>query len=184
MALAAINALSLLRMQHAPVSRGPDVPVGDADDDGEGGGGWVTIASFLTPFEANLARLKLESADIDCVLLDENIAMTQAFGIMTGGVKLKVPALQADDARELLKLDFDPSLDAEESQAEPIDSHSTSVAPWAYLVVPALLIIAGVLAVRFPVFAVVALMLGVFSLAACTSPYLRTRREHEDSYRD
>lgn len=82
-------------------------------DEGEGGGGdqtrWVTVASFSIPTQAHLARLRLENADVDCFLLDENLVSTNwLLSAAIGGIKLQVPEDQAERAREVLGADAIP----------------------------------------------------------------------------
>ena len=75
---------------------------GDGDDD-DRGGNWVTAATFWTPAEAQLARLKLESEEIDCVLFDENfVAADWLMANAVGGIKLKVREGDLRLARESL----------------------------------------------------------------------------------
>ena len=67
-------------------------------------GEWVTVASFSQPIEAHLARTKLESEGIPCIVGDENlIRVDWLLSNAVGGVKLKVPAHAADQAREALR---------------------------------------------------------------------------------
>ena len=67
-------------------------------------GEWVTVASFSQPIEAHLARTKLESEGIPCVVGDENLVGVYAFlSNAVGGVKLKVPGYAARQAREALR---------------------------------------------------------------------------------
>ncbi len=66
------------------------------------GRGWVTVATFWSGVEAHLARLKLEDAQVPCVLADEHLSATHCFVLATGGVKLQVPAELARLAREVL----------------------------------------------------------------------------------
>src|SRR4051794_16984913 len=79
----------------------PDVPdvddIGDditPPDEGAGGDGndddgdgeplrWVTIAKFSDPTAAHLARMRLESEQIDCMLLGETLVAT--VGIYANG---------------------------------------------------------------------------------------------------
>jgi predicted RNA-binding Zn-ribbon protein involved in translation (DUF1610 family) len=64
----------------------------------------VTIATFWSPTEAHIARIRLESEDIDCVMVDENLVATQwLWASALGGIKLKVPSQDALLARELLE---------------------------------------------------------------------------------
>lgn len=65
---------------------------------------WVTVASFLQPVEAHLARTKLESEGIPCVVGDENLVSVYNFlSNAVGGVKLKVPDYALEQAREALR---------------------------------------------------------------------------------
>ena len=95
--------------------------------DGEGGGGdggggdddsrdedpepiqWVTLATFMHPAEAHIARLRLESAGVVCVLLDELTAGTHCLSLAVGGVKLQVPHVDRDRAVTLLRRLVDES---------------------------------------------------------------------------
>ena len=90
-----------------------DLPPADrgdwGGDDDEGNPGdrrhakWVTLAAFLHPAEAHIARLRLESADIPCVLLDEFAAATNCLSIAVGGVKLQVRAGDRERAAIVLR---------------------------------------------------------------------------------
>ena len=91
-----------------PLSAIDDDPPYDVEDDGRGGDGdrgpWVTVATFWQPMDAHLARIKVESLDIDCVLLDEFLVATDwLYANAVGGIKLQVPAARADEAREALE---------------------------------------------------------------------------------
>lgn len=84
----------------------PETPTGDGGDgDPSPGdrGRWVTLASFLHPAEAHIARLRLEAAGVACVLLDEMMAATNCLALAIGGVKLQVPAADAERAGILLR---------------------------------------------------------------------------------
>ena len=90
------------------VRQGPPPP---PTDDGHGGDDgdrdrrhrWVTLATFLHPAEAHIARLRLEAAGVACVLLDEMMAATNCLALAIGGVKLQVPAADAERAGVLLR---------------------------------------------------------------------------------
>jgi hypothetical protein len=74
-------------------------PRDDDDDDTR----WVTVATYWTPTDAQIARLRLEGDGIDVVILDENLIATDwLYANAVGGIKLKVPVPDADRARELL----------------------------------------------------------------------------------
>lgn len=65
---------------------------------------WVTVASFSQPVEAHLARTKLESEGIPCVVGDENLVGIYSFlSNAVGGVKLKVPSYAVEQARDALR---------------------------------------------------------------------------------
>lgn len=83
--------------------RGDDGRDDSRDEDPPRPARWVTLASYLHPAEAHIARLRLESAKIPCVLLDELTAATHCLSLATGGVKLQVPAECAEDAADLLR---------------------------------------------------------------------------------
>jgi hypothetical protein len=86
----------------------PPPPVEPPDDDGSGdpgdGRAWVTVATFWQPMDAQLARIKLESEEIPCVLLDENLVATDwLYANAVGGIKLKVPPRELDRAQRALQ---------------------------------------------------------------------------------
>ena len=63
----------------------------------------ITIANFNEPLEANLAKMKLESAGIKCFLSGENfIATYWLLWLVEGGVKLQVKKSEAERALEIL----------------------------------------------------------------------------------
>lgn len=67
--------------------------------------GLVEIARFMTPMQAELARLFFESRDIDAVVFD-----TSSFGNLDGaiiGVRLMVLDEDLDDARLVLR-EYEP----------------------------------------------------------------------------
>ena len=84
---------------------------GGGDDDGDDDSRdedpepiqWVTLATFMHPAEAHIARLRLESAGVVCVLLDELTAGTNCLSLAVGGVKLQVPQVDRDRAVTLLR---------------------------------------------------------------------------------
>ncbi|HEX3356329.1 MAG TPA: hypothetical protein VHS31_05040 [Tepidisphaeraceae bacterium] len=86
-----------------------DPPYHTDDQDGSGDGDsndpskWITVATFWQPTEAHIARLKLESEEIDCILIDENLVATDwLYANAVGGIKLRVPESEAHRARLLL----------------------------------------------------------------------------------
>jgi hypothetical protein len=67
-------------------------------------GNWITVASFSQPIEAHLARTRLESEGITCVVSDEYLVRVDWFlSNAVGGVKLLVPVWEAARARDLLR---------------------------------------------------------------------------------
>jgi len=63
----------------------------------------VTIASYSNPIEANLHKAKLESHDIACFLMDENmVSIVPFYSLAIGNIKLKVPASESDRAIKIL----------------------------------------------------------------------------------
>jgi len=65
--------------------------------------GFITIASYPEPMEANLMRSKLLSEGIECVLLDEILISVQPFySNAIGGIKLQVHQDEAEKAREVI----------------------------------------------------------------------------------
>ncbi len=65
---------------------------------------WVTIAAFSQPIEAHLARAKLESEGIACMVGDEYLVRVDWFlSNAIGGVKVMVPAWEVERARDVLR---------------------------------------------------------------------------------
>jgi DNA-directed RNA polymerase subunit M/transcription elongation factor TFIIS len=65
---------------------------------------WVAVASFSQPVEAHLARTKLESEGIPCVVGDEHLVRVDWFlSNAVGGVKVMVPRSEAEHARDVLR---------------------------------------------------------------------------------
>lgn len=66
----------------------------------------VTIARCDTRGDAQLARTRLEDADIPCLLSNEEQAgLAMIFDASRSGVQVKVPADRAEEARALLEAD-------------------------------------------------------------------------------
>jgi len=65
----------------------------------EESGKLVTVAKFLEPFDAQIAKGALESAGIECFLQGEQANLLNAFAFRA---RLKVGEADADAARELL----------------------------------------------------------------------------------
>jgi len=65
---------------------------------------WIAIASFSQPVEAHLARTKLESEGIPCVIGNENLVRVDwLLSNAVGGVKVMVPRWEAEHARDVLR---------------------------------------------------------------------------------
>jgi hypothetical protein len=65
---------------------------------------YVTVATFMLPTELAVARGLLESEGIDCRTLDEfTVQVHNLYSQAIGGVKLQVPAEEAEHARALLR---------------------------------------------------------------------------------
>lgn len=67
-------------------------------------GQWITVATYSEPVEAQLARTKLESEGITCVVSDEYLVRANwLLSNAVGGVKLRVPSWDEAHARDLLR---------------------------------------------------------------------------------
>jgi len=65
---------------------------------------WVTVATFGQGVDAHLARTKLESEGIQCMVSDEYmVRVNWLLSNAVGGVKLMVPSWEAGRAREILR---------------------------------------------------------------------------------
>jgi putative signal transducing protein len=85
--------------------RGLNVPLADSPHGGPLAAKLVTIARFRDLWEADLVRIVLESANVKCFLLDENIVRLNWFyAYAMRGVKLCVADDDASDAREIFNL--------------------------------------------------------------------------------
>jgi Putative prokaryotic signal transducing protein len=62
----------------------------------------ITIARFLDPQSAELARMALEASGIPVFLESQGVAQL-AYAVAVGGVRVRVPPSHADDARAILK---------------------------------------------------------------------------------
>lgn len=77
----------------------------------------VTIASFSFPYEAQIARGKLESEGVPAVVADEHtINMQWLYSDAMGGVKVQVPVPFVDQARQVLGADYSEALVAEQGE--------------------------------------------------------------------
>lgn len=93
---------------------------------------FTTIAHYHDPIEAHIARGLLASQGIDAHLGDEHLMMANwEWRLAVGGVKLRVPAEQAQRAREVLRAaengEYVLEDDAEQAQnLRPPDRESPS----------------------------------------------------------
>ena len=96
-------------LENAPPQEPPTL-----DYHGGGGGDgddtrWAVVATFSHPMEAHLARIRLESEDVDCFLEDEYMIATDwLYSNAIGGVKLLVPEPDLPRARALLRRPSQP----------------------------------------------------------------------------
>src|SRR3954451_8116158 len=74
---------------------------------------WVTVWQFMDVSEALLAKGKLETAGIECILGNENMA--RMYGFAVGGVTLQVAPHQASDALTILQEPIPNSLQVDAS---------------------------------------------------------------------
>jgi len=64
----------------------------------------ITVATFYNEPELLLARARLESADIECFVLDENMLRIGGWhSHILGGIKLQVRQADAEDAAAILR---------------------------------------------------------------------------------
>lgn len=64
---------------------------------------WTTVRTFPNLIEAQIARTALESEGIDCFVRDEfSSAITAHVNLARGGVRLDVPANEAERAARIL----------------------------------------------------------------------------------
>ena len=80
-----------------------------------------TVARFREPYEAHIARGKLETEGIPAVVVDEHLVQINwMYSQAVGGVKLQVPEEALERAREILGKDYEKELEViEETQLEP-----------------------------------------------------------------
>jgi hypothetical protein len=74
-----------------------------------------TIARYSFPYEAQIARAKLDSEGIPAYIADEHtINMQWFYSDALGGVKLQVPETYAQQALELLSEDLSGDVEQEQ----------------------------------------------------------------------
>ena len=77
---------------------------------------WVTIATFNMPYQAHLAKTRLEAEEIPVTIRDEHlISINQLYSPALGGVKLQVPGESLNKAREIL--DSVPDVELQDEEA-------------------------------------------------------------------
>jgi hypothetical protein len=67
----------------------------------------IVVATFQYPYQAELAKLKLESEEIPCFIADEITYRTIEVPLLAGGIKLQVREEDAEKAKEILNREFD-----------------------------------------------------------------------------
>jgi hypothetical protein len=66
----------------------------------------VTVARYDSRGEAELAKARLDDADIPCLLANaEQAGLAMLFDARRSGVQVKVPAARATEARALLEVE-------------------------------------------------------------------------------
>ena len=80
----------------------------------------VTVATFRDPASAHVARARLEAEGIPAFVADDNLLQIDwVMSNAVGGVKLRVPAPYADDARAALAVDASAELAATDAARGP-----------------------------------------------------------------
>lgn len=80
----------------------------------------ITVARFSMPFEAHIAKTRLESEGIPAFVADEHtVNMNWLYSNAMGGVRLQVPAAYAEHALRVLSEDM--------SDSDPVESLPASV---------------------------------------------------------
>lgn len=75
---------------------------------------WMVIAQYSFPYEAHIAKARLESVGIPAYIENEHtINMYWLYSNALGGVRVLVPDEQVDRARYLISQDFSQDLDDE-----------------------------------------------------------------------
>lgn len=92
----------------------------------------VTVFSTFNPAEAELIRVRLELAEFDVYVKNDDSARAWGGGIVSGGLFVQVPDDQAADAKALLEsTDEEGTTDAPETSGLPGTSASQSAEPGA-----------------------------------------------------
>lgn len=81
---------------------------------------WVTIACYDMPYEAQIARARLQAEGIKTFIADEHtINMQWLYAQALGGVKLQVRARDAKWAAEILATDYSADVEEQEGDDSP-----------------------------------------------------------------
>lgn len=72
---------------------------------------WIKVREFSTRFEAEVARTRLESADVPAAIFSHEGGIFGAGfqGPVTSGVELRVPSERIADAEAVLESGLDPT---------------------------------------------------------------------------
>ncbi len=77
----------------------------------------ITIATFSFPFEAHIARARLEADGIPAFIANEyTISMNWLYSNALGGIEVQVPDAFADQARAVLLVDYSQILIDQEGE--------------------------------------------------------------------
>jgi hypothetical protein len=109
-----------------PIHQSPIPPEIDDDDNGDDNHeSWLTVRTFWEPIGAHLALAHLETADIEAILLDENIVATDwLMASAVGGIKVKVRASDFAEADRILTTQI-PTVAPTAAAAESITGATT-----------------------------------------------------------
>jgi hypothetical protein len=70
----------------------------------------VTVSTAFNSAEAQLTRSRLDAAGFHPVVMNELSALSmEGYSLAAGGILVQVPEMEADEAREFLKLSADPA---------------------------------------------------------------------------
>ena len=76
---------------------------------------WVTIATFNMPYQAHLAKARLEAEDIPVTIHNEHISRLYQYAGALGGVQLQVLGEHIEEAKKILESVPDNELTDEEA---------------------------------------------------------------------
>lgn len=114
----------------------------------------ITISSYSLPYEAHIAKSRLDSEGIPSFIADEHtINMQWLYSQSLGGVKLQVPKIYAEDALEVFNENREKALVEEQGVDQEVCPHCGSENTefyqlgrrWAFLVF---------IGIQFPLFPV------------------------------